>query len=916
MPRDASLNEAQRRAVEHGDGPLLTLAGPGTGKTRVIACRIAHLIESGRVPARNILAITFTNKAARELEERVLDLLGQSVGGDAWIATFHHACARILRESGSELGMSDDFGILDADAQDALFADSLRFAQLEADPVALNRMRHAVSARKTSLEPLDEIAFEEEDEDTQDEAYVEAFRAAVERYEARLADVNALDFDDLLAHAVEGLRESPETLEKYRAQFQHVLVDEYQDINGTQYELLKMLCPPPGRITAVGDPNQSVYRWRGSSPEWMRRFQEEFQPAAIALDVHYRSTRTILSAATGLIRHNAPQTALRTDNAVGNPVRIYFTRSEPEAAFVARRIVQRLNREGHVPYRDIAVFYRNHRSAERIEDALRRFGIPTRRAQPSRELVNDDAGRVLAWLRYLCYGLGAHLADALMFPTQALDEWTRVWFQWRANREGRSFEALAVDPDENVPPLTRGALKRVIGRLTSARERLLGLRAPQALEAFFEELEALRSPFRPEELDESPAWSAFPQLTAAAELIGSALRRGESVSVEADGSLDSACAAAILRKTFGVYFGAEPAEDGVGAVHIRIGAPETSDTPDESSDESPSDSEAQSEAAESEYEEAERLVWIAPPEEAETRGLRLTAPEGAPLCAAWIAHRLGQRLLSLAEEAPRADAVVYDLETTGANPRRAEIIEFAGARVTDRPAAHLHLYIRPRARISRRSTQIHGIDADTVRGQPRIEERIGEIRDFFGDAILVGHNIAEFDNRFLEREMRKHLRETLNNPSYDTLQVARRLYPHVNHTLTSLTARFGIPYEDPHRANHDAQATAALFERLRREEADRRARSSLPELLPYLAAGAASRGALEAEPLAAAGHAAARWLKRVWEREETLQALPEALRVEAGRFFGRGAERSGAGDGRGPPLGAAARSFFAAGAAV
>ncbi|MDE0020858.1 MAG: UvrD-helicase domain-containing protein [Candidatus Poribacteria bacterium] len=858
MPRDTDLNEKQRQAVEHGDGPLLVLAGPGTGKTRVVACRVAHLIESGRCPADALLAITFTNKAAHELEERVLSLLGSSVAGESWIGTFHHTCARILRESGGDMGIDSDFGILDQDAQDALMAEALRSANLEVDLVMLSRLRFALSARKSgTADNAEPPLFEEEDEDTTDEAFIAAFKDAINHYGARLADYNALDFDDLIAIAVEKLRESPTVLERYQSKFQHILIDEYQDINGSQYELISLLSGPKRCVTAVGDANQSVYRWRGSDPEWMRRFRSEFQPETIALEAHYRSTRTILSAATGLIRKSSPQTRLRTDNPPGNPVRAYFTRSEAESAYIVKRLIQKLHAEARMPYRDIAVFYRNHRTAERLEDSLRRASVPFRRAQPARELVNDDANRVLAWLRYICFGLGAHLADALMFPNLVLDEWTRVWFQWRAMQEGKSFRELAENPAD-APPLTRASLKRVVGRMQGLREKLTQLGASKAAAVFFDELETLRNPFRHEELENAPEWADFPQLAASADVIAAALQRGEIPCLMDDGSLDAVCAQLILQKTFEDYFDKKLEKASDDSVEIRIGNVEPA-------------------------QEAERAVWINPPDGTQTNALQLTAPEDSPACAAWIAYRLCQRLLDLAEETPNADVVVYDLETTGANPRQAEIIEFAGKRIYEKPASDLHLYIRPRARISRRSTQIHGIDADTVRNQPRIEERISEIRDFFGSAVLVGHNIVEFDNRFIEREMRRHLRETPNNPSYDTLKIARRLYPHVNHTLTSLAERFQIEYVESHRAVHDAAATAELFKRLRREEARRRAQSSLSELLPFLAVGAASKGAWEDPALEAHRHAAARWLKANKPREETLMAFPEETRVEAGR---------------------------------
>ncbi|MDA1191141.1 MAG: exonuclease domain-containing protein, partial [Candidatus Poribacteria bacterium] len=277
--------------------------------------------------------------------------------------------------------------------------------------------------------------------------------------------------------------------------------------------------------------------------------------------------------------------------------------------------------------------------------------------------------------------------------------------------------------------------------------------------------------------------------------------------------------------------------------------------------------------------ETSRVVWLNAPESARGNAICPRPPENAPRVASWVAHLLCQRMLASAEEPQGADVVVYDLETTGNNPRLSEIIEFAGQKL-GATEQHEHLYVKPKRAIPEFLTRIHGVTNDFVRDKPPIEEQIVRIRAFLADAILVGHNIVEFDNRVIGREMEAHLRENLPNPSYDTLTVARRLFPHENHKLDALAERFGIPYPTQHRADHDAEVSKALFHRLRGEESTRRAQVSLPEFLPFVAIGILSREAWEDDRFTPYRHATARWLESHDVRRNVLDTLPVTHRAE------------------------------------
>ena len=868
----ASLNARQRQAVEHGDGPLLVLAGPGAGKTRVIIHRVAHLIESGRAEPGQILALTFTNKAAQELVSRVHDLLGESIGSDVWVGTFHNTCARILRESSEALDIREDFAIFDQESQDAMLVECLRHASLPADVGDVARLRNVISARKSAMEdPLDGDVSLPDGEDERvlsQPGFLDALRGAIEEYERRLGEYGAYDFDDLLRLTVERLRSHPAVMAKYHAKFRHVLVDEYQDINYTQYELLRLVAPAPYRITAVGDEDQSIYSWRGSDPKWVRRLREEMQPTVIELDEHYRSTRTVLHAATELISRNERlrETALKTNNPVGEPLYAYALANEEAAAAHTTKLIGLLHREAHFAYRDIAVFYRNHHQADLVEQALDRADIPIQRVRRSSEMLDADETRLVAWLRHICFGLPKHLAAALTFPASVLDEWTRVWFQWKAQQSGRPLGDVLRNPGDDTPPLTRVALAAAMASLDRLRERIAAAPAGEAARVLLDELEHHRSPFHRDDADAVPHWEQFPRMAEAGDILLGALHRGETVHVVSDAQIDSIAAAAAIVTTLTAYFGADarhsvyrggtlPDADADDVVVFVGDLPAPDRFPP-------------------------RLVWLGAPEHVWPDCTCPRPPDGAPAVSAWVAQRLCQHLLALAEEPLEAEVVVYDLETTGKNVRRCEIVEFAATRLGE-PEEHEHLYVRPRRGIPAFLTRVHGIDDKTVRDKPPIEEQIGPIRRFLGSGILVGHNIVDFDNRILERDAGAHLREILPNPSYDTLTVAQRLFPGENHKLTALARKFDIPYGTAHRANDDTEVSKMLFHRLRREESERRAAASLAECLPFVAIGAVSREAWSQEAFEPYRNAFARWTSKRDASRAAVDALPQEFRVDA-----------------------------------
>ncbi|HET7177864.1 MAG TPA: UvrD-helicase domain-containing protein, partial [Solirubrobacterales bacterium] len=322
------LNEPQREAVRHGEGPLLVLAGAGSGKTRVLTRRIAYLLATGAARPGEILAITFTNKAANEMRERVAALVGRTARA-MWVTTFHSACARILRAEAERLGYSRGFTIYDE-------SDSLRMlkrcmAALEVDPKRYppRAIRAQVSGAKNRL--VDAAAFAE----AQSGPFGEVAARAYELYEKRMRAANAMDFDDLLVRTVEVLEGFGEARERWRRTFRHVLVDEYQDTNHAQYRLLQLLVAEHGNLMVVGDEDQSIYGFRHADIRNILDFERDFPDAAVVkLEQNYRSTQTILSAANAVVERNRERRPKRlwTELGGGEPLRLSELADEHEEA--------------------------------------------------------------------------------------------------------------------------------------------------------------------------------------------------------------------------------------------------------------------------------------------------------------------------------------------------------------------------------------------------------------------------------------------------------------------------------------------------------------------------------------------------------------------------------------------------------
>jgi DNA helicase II / ATP-dependent DNA helicase PcrA len=460
------LNEPQREAVLHGEGPLLILAGAGSGKTRVLTHRIAHLVGSGAARPGEILAITFTNKAAGEMRERVEAL----VGGRAramWVMTFHSACARMLRSDAQKLGYTRGFTIYDE--QDSLRLVKACIEELDVDPkrFAPRGIRRQISDAKNAL--LDAEAYR-----IKVSSFFEQTAANVyEVYERRLHAANAMDFDDLLFRCVNLFELFPEARDRYRRSFRHVLVDEYQDTNRAQYRWLQLLCEEHRNLAVVGDDDQSIYAFRGADIRNILEFERDFPDAhMVKLEQNYRSTETILDAANAVIANNRSRKAksLWSELGRGDPVHVRELEDEhAEARFVVSEIERLVDEGGSRD--EMAVFYRTNAQSRVLEDMLVRYGVSYQVIGGTRFYERAEIKDALAYLTLL-----VNPADTVAFgrivnsPRRGIGDTSQGRILGYANTLGDPVWDVAAAP-ESVPGLAAPAVKAV-GRFMSVMERL------------------------------------------------------------------------------------------------------------------------------------------------------------------------------------------------------------------------------------------------------------------------------------------------------------------------------------------------------------------------------------------------------------------------------------------------------------
>ncbi len=470
-PLLAGLNEAQRRAVETVDGPVLVVAGAGSGKTRVLTHRLAHLIGHYGVPADRLMAITFTNKAAGEMAERVRVLVGARHAERTWVTTFHKTGVRILRREAAALDLKPGFTIYDGQDALRLVAKLAKDAGLDDKRLPPRAIANAISRAKDEL--ITAAMFRERASGWPDSAIADVYTA----YELALRRAHALDFDDLIVRTVDLFRKHPDVLERYRQRFTHVMIDEYQDTNRAQYHLVELLASGHRNLMVVGDPDQGVYSFRGATIRNILDFEQDYPDATvIPLTRNYRSTRTILAAANAVIANNRGRTPkdLWTEAEDGPQLtRYHATDEQDEALAVVREVEDHVRRGGSLD--DVAIFYRTNAQSRVLEDALMRLSVPYRVVGGVRFYERREVKDVLGYLQLIANpDDDVALRRVINVPRRGIGDRSVAALEAHALAAGTSLMVAARDADAVVGLGARavGAVRSFVALLDVLRTEL------------------------------------------------------------------------------------------------------------------------------------------------------------------------------------------------------------------------------------------------------------------------------------------------------------------------------------------------------------------------------------------------------------------------------------------------------------
>ncbi|MCS4085707.1 DNA helicase-2/ATP-dependent DNA helicase PcrA [Salinibacter ruber] len=463
------LNDKQREAVTTTEGPVMIIAGPGSGKTRALTHRIAYLLAAGKAQPRDILALTFTNKAANEMQERVEALVGDDARG-MWVGTFHSSFARLLRMEGDKIGYSEDFSIYDTADSKRLIRQQMKGRNLDTDVVKPRSVQRMISSAKNEM--IDPQEYAELARGDQQEIVAEVYPA----YERALKQANALDFDDLLLKPIELFEQHEDVLEKYQRRWQYVHIDEYQDTNQAQYVLARKLSGRHKNLCVVGDDAQSIYAFRGADITNILDFDTDYPDATtIRLERNYRSTENIIRLADSIIEENDDQIekSLWTDNAEGEYVALMEALSEKDEAQKIERRVRDLHLRDGMEYGDFAVLYRTNAQSRAIEEALRKENVPYRVIGGTSFYERKEIKDVLAYLKLLVNPNDtASLQRVINYPTRGIGDKTQARLQryaqqhslslWQAVERVEEIETLGTRAERAV-----GKFRRLIARYAS-----------------------------------------------------------------------------------------------------------------------------------------------------------------------------------------------------------------------------------------------------------------------------------------------------------------------------------------------------------------------------------------------------------------------------------------------------------------
>lgn len=780
-----NLNSRQQQAVTAPPGPILVVAGPGTGKTRVLTERVRHLITDRHTAPESVLALTFTNRAAEELDNRLRDI--QLETRRPYTATFHKFCLNLLRKYAEPAGLHPHFTLADPDLQRTVLYRSIPNLNVEESNL-LNTLRHLESVKRRRREEPSTLT-----------------RGDLELYDAYRLEMDRdrlLDFDDLITRTVDLFLECPDVLTEVHDTISHILIDEFQDTDRTQYELLKLLAVQRS-LFVVTDSRQTIYAWRSADPRNLERLLHDFPELAspYSLEENFRSSRPILEAAGSILDRSHEDLPPVQSEKDGDPVHVVDFRSHlDEARFLLRDIRTQLQ-TGEIEASDIAILYPQHAIGDEIERVFMEGAMPCSLAHQRGTFEQPVVRRCLSVLRYaLDSGSETSLEDFLRKELDAFDH--AIYPAIRAHQrqsDTESFKQAVFDYIDDAPRETRRLVQRVVGLAGSSASALQhGSRLPlsRLVDDLLDQLNVDTEPSIRAELDRVADPATLDTVVSLADRVRPVLEARGRIYITGDEIL-AHLVARIFRRGF-----RSSVEVLVATGSDRFDLPEGT------------------------------LAFSVDPGTSEPVSSLAQNKTGPVL----TAYKMVQHLLTRPDRDLR-DYVAFDVETTDLDLDRAEIIELGAVRVRQGEiVGRFHTMVRPKGAVSAGAIETHGITNASLSDAPTFTVAGDRFLNFVGNDVLMAHNGYGFDFRVLNREFDRHGLTRMPNARFDTLPLARSYYPEGPNSVDALAERFGIDIEQGrHRALDDARFLHEIVQGLLRERASRARKGALESALDTVA---------------------------------------------------------------------------------
>ncbi|MFH1514862.1 MAG: UvrD-helicase domain-containing protein [bacterium] len=831
---DIQLDKSQQKAVTYDRGNLLVIAGPGAGKTRVIIGRMLHLIKNGVQPDR-ILAVTFTNKAADEINDRIAASFPDS-GAVPSVSTFHSLALKIIREFHEVAGLKKFFTVIDDNAQDEILTGFLRQKNIKPSTTVLRRLRsHMDFEKANACFPLVHPNIKKELEDE--------IREVFKNYQKFLAENDAVDFNDLILLGMLIMQGDEVARQKFRNKYDHILLDEFQDINYSQYELTRLLIRDDAHVLAVADSNQMIYNWRGSDSRLMNCFLRDLKAERMELTTNYRSAEELILATRELISRNKPpgEKKVKIPDDIEPRIAVFEVGGEVNTSQAVVKIVKTNLARGYKPG-DIGIIYRMHGFGDDVERELSSEDIPLMRVRPSDDFIREGIDQLMSYLKLSQNLFDWDVKSAWDFPRRVLNPLEGYRITEQAGKQGTSLFKLIGDPDIqiSVSPLALNRLKR----FSKLVEELTDLGTELSPSGYFrnlrKKLSAFLSPFsEPEEskLIEHLSWISSDKsglidrllnednkphvlilhpggtmLQLASLMIAGTLRNNLKINAQI------ALSNKISDRTWQSLSKRVGGENSLVVIHIGS---------------------------------TEKTGGFL--EEFWNRGFSFEMFEIKPPIAGeqfLISLACFRFLIDLLTRMPVATEerlVFYDLETTGIDTRRCEIIELS-ALSTSLYSSELEMYnslVKPNSPPPPFIQELTGITPLMLEDALSPDRVINEFHGFSHGAVYVGHNIIGYDNEIMDRYYSKVLGHDFLVDSIDTVLWARELFPGKSNRLEALGERFGLETKGLHRAGEDVRLNRDVFYKLLEIDGIKRGLDFSPDAVIYMALMALERDEAE-----------------------------------------------------------------------